>query len=341
MNNAKSEKDQDIAVRCFMNLLRWLRIVLLQDSVFLRMKYPTLEIWREFPFDDPLFDTFAAELLHEADHGETPQYVRISKAMPDLAHQLQEQQGNLMTTMSTYHQSILAENKQEHAATTDSNRREHALTRELIHHNMQPMLSLLTDLSNPGIIFQTSSETRVQLANSSHGIANINISPIGPMMRHEESMAAMATAATATAATAMAVTTTTMDPIIEQYRLAAHVTTVINLWREYTVGIPPRAGASPGPSIRQLDRDFRGKWRTDDNCRKAYSRRRHIWEAIIQASNNLKQPPEIIAEKVDRWCQNQGFSLNRLNSILAAAHKKDSRQSGIWGNNDVDLLSVV
>lgn len=114
MNNAKSERDQDIATRCFMNLLRWFRVVLFQDAVFLRRKYPALNIWLKPIFNNPMFETFAQELLHETEHGETPHFVRISKAMPDLAHQLHEQHGNLMNTMSIYHQSILDESKQGH-----------------------------------------------------------------------------------------------------------------------------------------------------------------------------------------------------------------------------------
>lgn len=53
-----------------------------------------------------MFEMFAKELLHEAGHGETPQYVPVSKAMPNLSHQFREQHGNLMNIMSSYHQSI-------------------------------------------------------------------------------------------------------------------------------------------------------------------------------------------------------------------------------------------
>ena len=71
MNNAKPERGQDIAVRCFMTLLWWLRVVLLQDAIFLRQKYPTLSIWRKPIFNNALFENFTRELLHEAEHGET------------------------------------------------------------------------------------------------------------------------------------------------------------------------------------------------------------------------------------------------------------------------------
>jgi Centromere DNA-binding protein complex CBF3 subunit, domain 2/Transcriptional activator of glycolytic enzymes len=299
MNNAKSERDQDIAVRCFMNLLRWLRVVLLQDTVFLRRKFPTLKIWLEPVFNNSTFEMFARELLHESEHGETPQYMRISRAMPDLVHQLHEQHGNMMNTMSSYHQSVLAENKQEHASTNDNNQQEHAITRNIIHQNMQPILSILADLSNSGVNFytQTSSETRVQLANSSHmanvmtnvgPVTSINSSILQPVITEGAVMAAMTTmiAPTAmtmstmptmmTAPTAIAPPMTTAPPVmnsnsVEQYRLAAHVSTVVDLWKEYSVGIPHRVGTPAGPSIQQLDRDFGAKWRTNDNCHKAYS----------------------------------------------------------------------
>ena len=62
-------------------------------------------------FNNAMFENFAWELLHEAEHDETPQYMRISRAMPDLVHQLREQYDNLMNTISTYHQSVLTENK--------------------------------------------------------------------------------------------------------------------------------------------------------------------------------------------------------------------------------------
>src|SRR5947207_10885452 len=174
MNNARPERNQDIAVRCFMSLLRWLRVVLLQDAVFLRRKYPTLNIWLEPVYNNVAFENFSRELLHEAEHGETPQYVRVSRAMPDLAHQLHEQYENQMNTMSTHHQTVLTENKQEHIAANNNNRQEHMLMRDIILQNLQPFISILTDLSNSGLNFhtQSTSETRVQLADSSY-IANI------------------------------------------------------------------------------------------------------------------------------------------------------------------------
>ena len=337
MNNAKSERDQDIATRCFMNLLRWFRVILFQDAVFLRRKYPALNIWLKPIFNNPMFETFAQELLHETEHGETPHFVRISKAMPDLAHQLHEQHGNLMNTMSIYHQSILDESKQGHTVINDSNRQEHMLTRNVILQNLQPFLSVMTDLSGSGVTLhtQTSCETRVQLADSNSiadilaGIPQFDLITLQPSTSEEQAILAPISGLNLNSNS------------IEQYRLATHVKTVADLWTEYAVGIPHQTGLSVGSSIQQLDENFGAKWRTRDDCRKAYSRRRHIWEIIKQASRNLNLVPEIIAEKMDRWRQNQGYTLNRLNSILADSRKQRSGQSGLWGYNDLELLNIV
>lgn len=45
MNDVKPEKLRDIATSCFMNLL-WLRIIILQDAIYLRKKNPYLQIVR-------------------------------------------------------------------------------------------------------------------------------------------------------------------------------------------------------------------------------------------------------------------------------------------------------
>ena len=88
-----------------------------------------------------MFENFARDLLHEAEHGEIPQYMRVSRAMPDLAHQFREQHENLTNTMSAHHQSILTENKQEHVTASNSNRQEHILTRDIILQNLQSIIS--------------------------------------------------------------------------------------------------------------------------------------------------------------------------------------------------------
>jgi Transcriptional activator of glycolytic enzymes/Centromere DNA-binding protein complex CBF3 subunit, domain 2 len=348
MNDARPEKFRDIATSCFMNLLRWFRVIILQDAVYLRKKYPALKIWLEPAFNNPLFETFAEQLSHEAAYGETPQHVRVSRAMPDLANQLRQQHLNSMDSISTYHQSVLVQNKQEHAITRDS-----------ITQSLQPIVLFLNNISGSGVTLQTSSQTHVRLSSSESNPTSENPtlrSGANAVLNVPMSLQIIPSTANADHGLHAAVTgTSTSDNLprqlpassgsgsVEQHRLAIHVHSVVDLWREYNEGIPHKVGGPPAPPIRQLDQNFGAQWRQKDDCRKAYSRRRHIWEVILRAAKNLNFAPEIIAEKMDRWRQNQGYTLNRLNSVLAEARKDrmDQQQSGLWGEKDIDLLNVI
>jgi hypothetical protein len=294
-----------------------------------------LKIWLERVFNNAMFEDFAGELLHEAEDRETPQYVWVSRAMPDLAHQLREQHQNTMNTISTHHQPILTENKQEHVAAGNSNRQEHILIRDIILHNLQPILSILIDLSNSGLIFhtQSSSDTRIRLMNSSYVVdITTEVSLFDPdpdlitsMNSFSQSFAneESSTAAAIAALNPIPELETRSDSI-EQDRLAIHVKTVVELWKEYKTGIPHRTGA-PAGSIQELDEKFGAKWQMRDDGRKAYSRRRHIWETIIQATENLNLSSDIITVNMDRWRENQGYILHCLNSALTDSRKHDSK----------------
>jgi Centromere DNA-binding protein complex CBF3 subunit, domain 2 len=68
--------------QCFLDLLAWFRIVILQDAVFLRKKFPSLNLWKGSPFNDPVFEEFSNIIFHKANFGDDPKYIQIAKAMP-------------------------------------------------------------------------------------------------------------------------------------------------------------------------------------------------------------------------------------------------------------------
>src|SRR5271169_1556347 len=125
---------RDVAMQCFLNLLEWFRGVLLQDAVFLHKKFPSLPLWLKSPFNQPAFEEFSIRLLHEAEHGNDPMYIKIAKTIPHLAHLLQDQFSNTLGTMDTYHNS--SEVRMDRVETT--------LTECLEH--IKPMSSFTTQL---------------------------------------------------------------------------------------------------------------------------------------------------------------------------------------------------
>src|SRR5947207_9061169 len=88
-----------------MELLRWFRVIILQDAVFLRDKFSGSPLWNHHVFKHPLFEEFAARLKVEARHGDEPRMVSISRVLPNVAHVLQEQYRAVQATQNIHHQS--------------------------------------------------------------------------------------------------------------------------------------------------------------------------------------------------------------------------------------------
>ena len=80
----------DVAAQSFLDLLELCRVVLLQDIVFLRPKFPSVSLWLNSPFNQPAFEDFSTRLLHEAEHGNDPIYIQIAKTIPNLTHLLRD-----------------------------------------------------------------------------------------------------------------------------------------------------------------------------------------------------------------------------------------------------------
>ena len=64
-NQANGLNLQDIAQRSFMELLRWFRVIILQDVVFIRGKFPGSSLWNHHIFRLPKFEEFATRLKIE------------------------------------------------------------------------------------------------------------------------------------------------------------------------------------------------------------------------------------------------------------------------------------
>ncbi|KAM4061320.1 centromere DNA-binding protein complex CBF3 subunit, domain 2 domain-containing protein [Hirsutella rhossiliensis] len=81
--------EQNMAAGAFLELLEWLREVLLQDAVFLRESYPDHPIFQDPVFSCPEFEAFASKVQDTCtrDHEDSHTTV-IQKAMPVVAEKL-------------------------------------------------------------------------------------------------------------------------------------------------------------------------------------------------------------------------------------------------------------
>ena len=298
---------RDVAAQSFLDLLELCRIILLQDIPFLRQKFPSVSLWLHSPFNQPAFEDFSTRLLHEAEHGNDPMYIQIAKTIPNLAHLLRDQFNNTLNTINTHHNS----------SEIRMDRVETALNECLQY--MKSMSSFTTRLLGEGLIARTVITMEPDsLDNSDRNNHRLL----------ESSMIAVGNSSSDSASI--------QEISIPQYRLNPMIKTVIDLWEEYDRGFIPGVDMPRGPAIRDLNERFDAKWRVDDKCRKAYSRRKLIWEAILRVSTNSKLPPDTIAEKIQRWQDNNKYSLNKIHNLLSS-----DTTGGIWGADDVDLLRII
>ncbi|KAE8217270.1 hypothetical protein CF319_g8604 [Tilletia indica] len=80
----------DQAALSFLELIKWLRIVLLQDAALLSTAYPLLPLWSMPPFSSPAFDQFRRDLTSTIKDTVNPVEVTISQLIPRLGHALTE-----------------------------------------------------------------------------------------------------------------------------------------------------------------------------------------------------------------------------------------------------------
>ncbi|KAL3675821.1 hypothetical protein R1sor_025769 [Riccia sorocarpa] len=74
--------EQSIAAGGFLHLLKLLRIVILQDSVFLRIRHPTHPVWKHCVFSDPSYISFAEQLSVAVANQVDPAELQLQRAMP-------------------------------------------------------------------------------------------------------------------------------------------------------------------------------------------------------------------------------------------------------------------
>ena len=331
-NNDAKGSQGDCATELFCNLCRWLRIVILQDAVFLRRKFPRLAIWQESPFTHPLFLDFERRLIHESKNSDDVEYRQVFEAMPVLATQIQTQYQNVINSLATYSHSGLVQ------------------TEQFIDNGIKTILDRLNKLERTVQFVDALFSTGVTLPRVS---LTLNLPTEESSSRDSTSTSTSSNPFPTIQSIAPAISTTIIQQdsqmdgqiqSIEQYHLSLSVKTVIQLWEEYDQGLAKRSYLARGPSIRSLDEQFGRDWRKKDDCRKAYSRRRRIWEAVIRAAKNLHLSEKEVAERIEQWRSSQSkMSLTALNELLERSLKDriDPVDSGVWGAKDVELRHVM
>jgi hypothetical protein len=108
--------------------------------------------------------------------------------------------------------------------------------------------------------------------------------------------------------------------IAPQYLLSRTISTVPQLWREWTVGL------KGGPSVQGLEDLYGPRWRSMHKESVLYGRRKVIIDEIRQQHTKGMSIGAAV-ENVELMRQRAGMSLHQL-YLLLNGHKKDCRESG-------------
>jgi len=330
-NNDEKGSQGDCATELFCNLCRWLRIVALQDAVFLRRKFPHLAMWQKSPFNHVLFLDFEARLIREGRNSDNVEYRQLFEAMPVLATQIQTQYRNIMNSMATYSHSGSVKIEQLVGDATK------VILDRLNKH--ERAIQFVDALFSTGVTLP-----KVSLALSLPGELSPQGSASTSMSPNQFPVIEPIATAEPTVGIQQESQVNGQTQSVEQYHLSPNVKTVIQLWEEYNQGLAESPYLPRGPSFRSLDEQFDRDWRKKDDCRKAYSRRRRIWEAIIRTAKNLDLTDEEAAKRIENWRSSQRMmSLTALNELLEKSLKDkiNPTDSSIWGVKDVELLRII
>jgi hypothetical protein len=287
--------EQDKATGAFLELLDWLRIVLLQDAPFLMMQYPEHPLFSDPVFSTAEFTAFASQVMPSfrpmttiasADGGVGTALNRLESGDPFVLDQLQ-----VVSTQQKSTASSLAELLDE----VRHLRSEVSLLRSgLERSGAVPPLAPPPPASEP-------QEASVDQVGGGMGI----LVPSRPSERQAKSFWAIPRWQRGSQALDFSDVNPEKDRA-PQYKLPRGILTVVDLlkvWRE---------GFGETPSVDSLDAKWGPKWRRAD---KAYfNTRRVIIDEVVKRAEAEGVSEWVMAEQMDR--EREGNSLDRVQKAI-------------------------
>jgi hypothetical protein len=313
----------DKATGAFLELLHWLRDVLLQDAVFLMAKYPGHPVFHDPVFWSPQFSAFAAKVREAVQESfEDDRGTAIEKVIPEVSEKLKSLTAYQLTVekaVERRHMELVQEVKQLKAQVADMCRMEY---------------QVVTTFTPGGRLHRTEQLVRQQ------GRHKASLSPselpyqyrrpvtppsAGPPLTTVSRLdcgAAPAPAATSMGAAisspavlgAPAMTVARQGP--PQIRFPRMLRTVGDLYQLW------RHGLAMMPSIDELERQWGSRWRLRGE-RQLFSMRKVVVDEVVRLAGARGWPEEDAVQEVEK----QRVEAGNLSLDALAKHIKAIRRS--------------
>lgn len=109
---SKEYEDRDLATAGFLKLLKYLRTVLLQDSIFLMDLYPELEIWKSKVFQNEEYFRWKENAVKEVEEIQPPKDLVLQQAMPYLSQKMDDQHHEVIQRVTKHYHELFAKAKE-------------------------------------------------------------------------------------------------------------------------------------------------------------------------------------------------------------------------------------
>lgn len=276
---------KDLAAQGFLRLLVELRTIFLQDSVLFQREFPTHPMWNDQLFVREDYRTFAAQVQRSKEEIETPIELRVRQVLPDVAEEIR-----LLREVLVRNQNQSADKQFQLSEVT------HRRLEDFLDGRTPLALVPQHTLRTTGV--STSPFTLFEHPSTSVGVGRMKVStahdPVFPStqaVRQPEFMADIDPAlrpsvleeplsiVPSSEAEGECPEATLYSKQPPSYEMSRTITSVLDLWREWTQGL------GSGPSIEQLESMYGASWRPSAASRMWFSRRKVIIDEIRRKHN--------------------------------------------------------
>lgn len=228
----------------FLLLLKKLRVIFLQDSVFFKVDYPTHPLFQNPLFNDPLFLEFEALLLTTCREQDSPQEMKLKEVVPEIEVVLNNMNMKLdsVSTIVNHMNSQATRSMINSSSTSNDN------NLAAINASMRNIATNFNQLKSACAYFVNGSP-RVD------GEADVH---------DEEEQLAIGLNNGLTGQPSSIPVASTANVELVKYSMKPWVKTVPDHWLEFTVGLEGT------PSIDELNRLYKASWRRDEKGKKYY-----------------------------------------------------------------------
>ena len=289
--------EPNLAAGGFLELLDKLRDVFLQDSVFLRQDHPSHPLFRDALFASPEYASFAIAVLAAADTfcHEDPHLVAIKKAIPSVNERLRSITSVIQTGQASH---AIALSQLTSSVNELAGKLEDFLTGSFSLTFTPGRSRMLPQGYDPG----TSQPYRRQTPPSPLDLAQPAVNLGGPLPAGGPLAAPQLGPGPGLA--------------VPSYKLSRQVTTVPDLWREWTIGLGGM------PSVAALDAAYGSRWRSPSE-RQYYSMRKVIIDEVMARAGNSLENQEAIGAAIEGIERERGAaSLDKYIKSIKTAWKR-------------------